>query len=137
MTRIARWRDEGAVAEPGSGRRRARAKLKRALYRDVALRVAAARGARADRGRARAQPVRQRYAPLLCVFLAREKASRRVLIPGTNESYGRFCGRLTAPLTDRKTFHASRRQTATAPPATGSCVAPRWTAPRRDPSEAS
>jgi hypothetical protein len=66
-----------------------------------------------------------------------EKASRRVLIPGTNESYGRFCGRLTAPLTDRKTFHASRRQTATAPPATGSCVAPRWTAPRRDPSEAS
>lgn len=59
---IARWRDEGVVAEPGSARRDARAR--RASPRDSAVRVPAVRGARADHRRARAQPVRQRYAPL-------------------------------------------------------------------------
>ena len=72
---IARWRDEGVVAEPGSARRDARAR--RASPRDSAVRVPAVRGARADHGRARAQPVRQRYAP--SVFLARLGA---VPIPG-------------------------------------------------------
>lgn len=72
---IARWRDEGVVAEPGSARRDARAR--RASPRDSAVRVPAVPGARADHGRARAQPVRQRYAP--SVFLARLGA---VPIPG-------------------------------------------------------